>query len=115
MIPIALAVGQMLDLCVLPLAGSLAVSLPFWAPARFLGQRWPTPLHVLVRILATLPPALVGLGLIAVPAANLWADGLGSLRHNFPELAAMAGFAIAAEASAWLLWKSLRREAPAAA
>jgi len=111
MIPIALALGQLVDLCVLPLAGALVLSLFFWVPARFLVAGWPAPLRGLLRILAALPPALIGLGLLAIPATNVWADGLGSVHHNFPELASLTAFAALAEVAAWQLWRSLRRPA----
>jgi hypothetical protein len=106
-LPLALAVSQMRDICLLPVVGGLIVSLIFWLPVRFFRSPTNGLLWSFLRCLTALPSALVGLVLVSISIVNLWADGVGSLGRNFPELMVTLLFGSTSLVIARWLWKSL--------
>jgi hypothetical protein len=105
----ALALGQVVDYCVLPLAGAMAVSLVFWLPARRLGR--PGALRAVLRFLSVVPPVLAMAWLLAVMGLNVWADGPLSALRSLPEFAVLGISAGVAFVAARHLWKSLEAAA----
>lgn len=109
----ALALGQVVDYCVLPLAGAMAASLVFWLPARRLGR--PGALRGALRFLSVVPPVLAMAWLLAVMGLNVWSDGPLSALRSLPEFAVLGISALLALVAARHLWKSLETAVTATA